>query len=98
MRRSIQFCEWKALWWDSRKGCRGSVLPHIGEGITAYSAEQADTERRRASHWMDKWVNVRKLAEAVLEKHLTDEEHVATGPLATLLNEAEKNDISSEDY
>ncbi|KAM6496225.1 hypothetical protein JOM56_008931, partial [Amanita muscaria] len=60
MRRSIQFCEWKALWWDSQKGRQESVPSHISEGIAAYAAEQSHAERQRVSNWTSKWVDIRK--------------------------------------
>ena len=70
MRRSIKFCTWKALWWNSQHCLRLSVSAHVAEGITAYADEQAYIERQRAESWNAEWAEIREQAALVLEKYL----------------------------
>lgn len=74
MRRSIEFCMWKARWWRDRLDCRPSTTPHLAEGITAYAAEHAAAEQQRAISWSTHWVAIRQRATMVLEHHLVDQE------------------------
>jgi len=74
MRRAIDFCRWKARWWEIRQDLRlNSLAPHVAEGIRAYALEQADVERKRALDWTVKWSKIRTRANDVLETHLCEE-------------------------
>jgi len=75
MHCAIQFCEWKALWWGERRHNRPNLqLTHLVEGVSAYAAEQAQTECERAVNWAGRWAEIRKTAGTVLTQHLSDEE------------------------
>lgn len=71
MRRSIKFCEWKALWWDLQHQLRLSVPSHVAEGIAAYAAEQADIERQRMELWTTEWAKMRQQAAYILGKYIS---------------------------
>ncbi|KAJ7727865.1 hypothetical protein B0H14DRAFT_3518738 [Mycena olivaceomarginata] len=45
MRRVLEFCEWKALWWDQRVDCDRDVAPALAERLHAYALGQAARER-----------------------------------------------------
>ena len=47
---------------------------HLAEGITAYAAENATTERHRLTSWASSWLAIRQQAQLVLEKYLKDQE------------------------
>ncbi|KAJ7825807.1 hypothetical protein B0H14DRAFT_3088537 [Mycena olivaceomarginata] len=55
MRRVLEFCEWKALWWDQRVDCDRDVAPALAEGLHAYALGQAARERAWQSAWRAKW-------------------------------------------
>jgi hypothetical protein len=74
MRRAIQFCAWKANWWEEQAGRRTLVSAHLAEGIAAYAAENATAERRRLLSWSSHWEVVRQRARLVLQNHLNNNE------------------------
>ncbi|KAJ7169308.1 hypothetical protein C8R43DRAFT_876185 [Mycena crocata] len=72
MRRSIEFCKWKADWWYQRRRPRKEVSPELAEGIRAYALEQEARERAWALKWADQWDAVRTRARAALNDELVD--------------------------
>ena len=88
MRRSLQFCAWKAEWWDAQALRRTNVQPHLHEGLVAYAAKTAAAERHRLASWSIAWVAVRERAALILEKHLKDHED-DNGGVAMLTLEVE---------
>ncbi|KAJ7185969.1 hypothetical protein C8R46DRAFT_880838 [Mycena filopes] len=72
MRRVLQFCKWKAKWWDDRKDSRPDASSVLAEGVRAYALEQAARERYWASSWEAKWAAVRARAAVSLSDHLSD--------------------------
>ena len=75
MRRALKFCEWKAWWWDEQRHNRPNLQPaHLAEGVSAYAAEQAQSERERAINWAARWSEIRQTAGTVLTQHLSHEE------------------------
>ena len=69
MRRVIEFCRWRAKWWDEQATVRmNSVDTQLLEGLTSYAAEQACVERQRAAHLEGKWAPVRSRAKAALSQ------------------------------
>lgn len=74
MRRSIQFCAWKAKWWEDQACRRTDISAPLAEGITAYAAAHASAERRRLIVWSHKWAAIRQRASVVLEGHLMNKE------------------------
>jgi len=79
MRRSLQFCAWKAKWWEEQAVRRTDVPPHLSEGLVAYAAENAAAERRRLATWSNHWAAVRERAGLILENHLKDKEEDTLG-------------------
>jgi hypothetical protein len=90
MRRAIQFCAWKANWWEEQAGRRTLVSAHLAEGIAAYAAENATAERRRLLSWLSHWEAVRQRARLVLENHLSGNEE--GGQMGALEIEIEDED------
>ena len=85
MCRSIQFCAWKANWWEEQAGCWTLVSAHLAEGIAAYAAE-----RRWLISWSRHWEAVRERARLVLQNHLSShEEGVEMGVLELKIMEEE---------
>lgn len=72
MRRVLEFCRWKARWWDERRAPRVGVSAELGEGLWAYATEQAARERRWANVWEETWKEVRDKAAAALRDDLVD--------------------------
>jgi hypothetical protein len=66
MRRVLQFCQWKAMWWLEQAPCREDLPPQLAEGLRAYAEEQADLERCISSLWTTKWAVARALAQPIL--------------------------------
>lgn len=99
MRRIIEFCNWKAAWWDGQADRRSNMSPHLREGIRAYAAEQAATERRLARVWALKWNMVRQRARVALEAGASDvaDELEEVGPEIEVVLQADE-DIGEEDF
>ncbi|KAJ7807698.1 hypothetical protein B0H14DRAFT_3091221 [Mycena olivaceomarginata] len=74
MRRVLEFCSWKARWWDERVESRSdSVTPELVEGLRAYTLVQAVRERAWEAQWRAKWAAAREQL-VPLEVELEDEE------------------------
>ncbi|KAK7030436.1 hypothetical protein VNI00_014007 [Paramarasmius palmivorus] len=67
MRRSIEFCRWKAGWWEQQKGRRNDVEQWLGEGLNAYASEQAFMETSRAIVWNRQLFSIRERAKVIRE-------------------------------
>lgn len=78
MRRSIQFCGWKAKWWKEQIDRRPSISEQLREGLTAYAVQHASTEQRRIIAWSTKWAAIRERAAVVLGAHLVGREDQVT--------------------
>ncbi|KAJ7248282.1 hypothetical protein B0H12DRAFT_1235021 [Mycena haematopus] len=70
--RVLQYCAWKADWWDQQQDARTGVSPELAEGLHAYAAEQAARERSWAANWEAKWEAVRARARLALDNDLVD--------------------------
>ncbi|KAJ7833212.1 hypothetical protein B0H14DRAFT_3087705 [Mycena olivaceomarginata] len=68
MRRVLEFCRWKAKWWDNQRAARTGVPGPLAEGLWAYATEQAAREREWAAQWEGKWA-----AAVSVEVELEDE-------------------------
>lgn len=82
MRRVLQFCQWKRVWWEERgpirqdcsralpdgvEGPCGEVLsPELEEGLKAFAAEQGDMEDRISAAWSVKWAAAREAARPII--------------------------------
>jgi hypothetical protein len=66
MRRVLEFCDWKAVWWMEQVPLRDGLPAPLAEGLSAYAAEQADMERRIRAAWATKWAGARDLARPIL--------------------------------
>lgn len=84
MRRAVQFCEWKALWWENQGNRRQTVLSHLAEGLMAYATEQAMAERFRAKLWASLWSDIRGRAAVVLKAIDGDHDDGLTSEMVTL--------------
>ncbi|KAJ7065997.1 hypothetical protein B0H15DRAFT_794417 [Mycena belliarum] len=74
MRRVLQYCAWKANWWDQRRYSRKGVSPELAEGLCADATEQAARERRWLDKWQSMWHAVRQRTALVLADVLVDVE------------------------
>ena len=62
MRRTLEFCSWKAAWWESQIIQREPLLPSDGplmDGLRAYAYKQAALEREISDKWALKWRGTR---------------------------------------
>ena len=66
MCRVLDFCKWKADWWTKQVLLRRVLDAPLTEGLHAYTAEQADMERRISFSWSTKWAHARVLAQPVV--------------------------------
>jgi hypothetical protein len=55
MRRVLAFFSWKADWWASQLGLRGSIEEGLSEGLDAYTHRQADIWRTLHLHCAHLW-------------------------------------------
>ncbi len=55
MRRVLDFLEWKAAQWDSRRYGRANVSAELQEGIRAYAVEQAKLQRLLSASFKALW-------------------------------------------
>ncbi|KAG6805596.1 hypothetical protein H0H92_014788 [Tricholoma furcatifolium] len=69
MRRVLEYCRWRADWWE-RQECRRTASPLLQEGLIAYVTEQANIERSRASAWQAQWEDLRARAQETLRDEL----------------------------
>lgn len=67
MNRVLEFFSWKATWWATST-TRTSVSPQLGEGLTAYAAEQADMYRRIRVAFETLWQPKRDVAALFLAR------------------------------
>ncbi|KAJ7846077.1 hypothetical protein B0H14DRAFT_2584366 [Mycena olivaceomarginata] len=88
MRRVLEFCAWKAHWWDDRAEARSDVMPELAEGLRAYALAQATRERAWELDWHNKWVAVRERAQMVMRNTVVDVTELV--PLEVELEEEEE--------
>ncbi|KAJ7715473.1 hypothetical protein B0H16DRAFT_1805290 [Mycena metata] len=72
MRRTVEFCLWKAKWWEEQLGLREDVAPALVEGLEAYGREQIARELDWAAKWSAKWLPVELEADAREEYEFDD--------------------------
>jgi hypothetical protein len=70
MRRVLEFCRWKALWWTEQVPRRENLSAQLAEGLCAYAEEQANQEQRICMAWTTKWSSARALAHPILQAAL----------------------------
>ncbi|KAJ7812570.1 hypothetical protein B0H14DRAFT_3478739 [Mycena olivaceomarginata] len=97
MRRVLEFCAWKARWWDERVESRSiSVTPELAEGLRAYALAQAVRERAWEVQWRTKWAAARECAQIVMHHRIVDVTELV--PLEVELEEEEEfDDFEDED-
>lgn len=95
MRRVLEFCRWRAEWWDGQANRRPTAPPAVREGLLAYAAEQAAVERRLARIWEDKWRAVRARAQITLDQDAVDvaDKMEEVGPEIEIELEEEEEDF-----
>jgi len=95
MHCAIKFCEWKALWWDEQRHNRPNLeLAHLVEGVSAYVAEQAQSEHERAVNWAAQWAEIHKTAGTVLTQYLTDEVVPQVEAIHIMIEDEDEDDDS----
>ena len=66
MRRTLEFCSWKAAWWESRITQRVPSDGPLADGLRAYAYKQAALEREISDKWALKWRGTRNQAIPVI--------------------------------
>lgn len=101
MRRSIEYCRWKASWWEEQANRRArvtpSMLPHVAEGIAAYAFEQADDEREHEKQWEEKWSDIRKHTALILETFLGEKESDSVSSLNITIEDEYESDVDTDE-
>lgn len=75
MRRTLEFCSWKANWWETQITQReSSLLPDdpLAGGLKAYAHQQAALEREIATNWAFKWRRTRNRAIPIVSAVMGD--------------------------
>lgn len=70
MRRSLEFCKWKASWWVDQLDHRAVTLPEgdpIREGLEAYAHQQAALEIQTKDAWELEWRAIRDRAQPIIQ-------------------------------
>lgn len=60
MRRCLQYCVWRADWWDWQATRHRDISDVLAEGLSAYASEQAATERAMEALWREGWAASRE--------------------------------------
>ena len=76
MHQAIQFCVWKANWWETQAQCWTSIPSHLADGIAAYATEHADTKHHQFTSWFNSWLPIWQRAKLVLERYLQGQEDI----------------------
>ncbi|KAJ7020126.1 hypothetical protein C8F04DRAFT_1275478 [Mycena alexandri] len=98
MRRSVEFCEWKAKWWEERMEVRVDVAPELAEGLNAFALEQIHRERQWAEVWSRKWQPIRLRAALVLRDHVADIDDESFLPIEVDLEEDRREEYEYDDF
>ncbi|KAJ7149097.1 hypothetical protein C8R46DRAFT_1009634 [Mycena filopes] len=98
MRRVLEFCLWKARWWEEKLGQRGDVAGPLAEGLRAYAREQMARERQWAADWGEKWAPVRARVAVVLRDHVEDVDESVFQPLEVDLDEDQREEFEFDDF
>jgi hypothetical protein len=72
MRRTLEYCDWRARWWEDQILLRTTNSSALNEGLHAYAKEQAETDRSRAVAWAARWAPVRNRAREALDDQLKE--------------------------
>ncbi|KAF8058561.1 hypothetical protein FPV67DRAFT_1565454 [Lyophyllum atratum] len=92
MRRVLEYCEWRASWWEKEGSHRESGSASLNEGLRAYAAEQVEVERSRAELWRQRWAPVRERAKEALRDKL--QEHFDVIEVELDIEESEEEEWS----
>ncbi|KAL0069537.1 hypothetical protein AAF712_003195 [Marasmius tenuissimus] len=84
MRRGIEFCHWKAQWWNQQIGQRDGIPLYLEEGLKAYAREHSEEETERAIVWAQAWAPICERAKVIL-RYLSDPRYNAVLPTLTPL-------------
>ncbi|KAJ7734861.1 hypothetical protein B0H16DRAFT_1664965 [Mycena metata] len=88
MRRTIQYCLWKARWWEERLDVRRDITPAPVEGLRAYGLEQVARERAWAETWGARWE----------PDHVEDVDEQVFAPIEVDLEEDAREDYEFDDF
>ncbi|KAJ7509946.1 hypothetical protein B0H11DRAFT_1900369 [Mycena galericulata] len=97
MRRVLEFCAWKARWWDQRVAPargegRAPITPELAEGLCAYALAQAARERAWGQVWAARWAAVRARATLVMRDEVQDVTEGVMVPLEVELDEEDNEE------
>lgn len=94
MRRVLAYCVHRAKWWEEQPPCRQLPESTLLEGLRAYAAEHAHSERRLAAKWSAQWAAVRERAKLAFD----NEGGVDTEGLGTIEVELDLDVDKEGDY
>jgi hypothetical protein len=76
MRRMLEFCWWKELWWAEQAPHHERLVASLAEGLQAYATEQADLEHHICLSWTAKWAVACQLARPIIQAAFGEEPEV----------------------
>jgi hypothetical protein len=81
MRRILEFCNWKATWWENKiqqQEAERTDDDPLADGLRAYAHEQAALEHEILTKWAHKWRQTRNRAILIISA-VMGEDWVAGG-------------------
>ena len=97
MRRVLAFHEYKARWWEERKGGSRTLIGAHAEGVMAYAARQAKLNRDMSARFQGMWAGVDEDSAEPAEEPESDEEVLDDG-LDSDKEEDEDNMMEDEEF
>jgi hypothetical protein len=97
MRRVLAFHEYKARWWEERKGGGRTLIGAHAEGVMAYAARQAKLNRDMSARFQGMWAGVDEDSAEPAEEPESDEEVLDDG-LDSDKEEDEDNMMEDEEF
>lgn len=79
MRRTIEYCRWRAKWWESQSAIRKDVSPELADGLSVYALEHADLESRMERDLESRWEAIRSRARALMDSNFEEKTGDDTG-------------------
>jgi hypothetical protein len=94
MRRVLEFCNWKAAWWENKIQQQKSqqVDGPLTDGLHAYAHQQAALEREISTKWAHKWRRTRNRAVLIISA-VMGEDWVAGGDVEEIDMDDLANDL-----
>ena len=95
MRRVLEFCSWKATWWEEQIPLRQSLIPPdqpLADSLQAYAHRQATSECAISATWRTKWRLVRQRAVPIISAVLGEDWILEEGGEAPIVENMEDQD------